>query len=196
MNTFFANKKLKLGIAASLVAGMAMLGQSSASADTFDSYGPRYLGEHPAPIYQSFGVADSSSAVISETVSTASTTYSSAVTTNYTANTYPVGQCTWGVKELAPWVGNYWGNGGDWAASAAAQGYTVGTTPQVGAFIVWTDGSYGHVAYVTDVAADGTIQVMESNFNGNMSIGNYRGWFNPTTTGAGTVSYIYPPADA
>ncbi|WP_394734665.1 hypothetical protein [Streptococcus sp. A18] len=27
-------------------------------------------------------------------------------------------------------------------------------------------------------------------------IGNYRGWFNPTTTGAGTVSYIYPPADA
>lgn len=127
MNTFFANKKLKLGIAASLVAGMAMLGQSSASADTFDSYGPRYLGEHPAPIYQSFGVADSSSAVISETVSTASTTYSSAVTATYTANTYPVGQCTWGVKELAPWVGNYWGNGGDWAASAAAQGYTVGT---------------------------------------------------------------------
>ncbi|WP_153049384.1 CHAP domain-containing protein, partial [Streptococcus suis] len=93
---------------------------------------------------------------------TASTTYSSAVTTTYTANTYPVGQCTWGVKELAPWVGNYWGNGGDWAASAAAQGYTVGTTPQVGAVIVWTDGGYGHVAYVTDVAADGTIQVMES----------------------------------
>ena len=39
------------------------------------------------------------------------------------ASTYPVGQCTWGVKTLAPWAGNYWGNGGQWAASAAAAGF-------------------------------------------------------------------------
>ncbi len=39
----------------------------------------------------------------------------SEVAVEYTANTYPAGQCTWGAKEMAPWVGNYWGNGGDWA---------------------------------------------------------------------------------
>ncbi len=44
----------------------------------------------------------------------------SEVAVEYTANTYPAGQCTWGAKEMAPWVGNYWGNGGDWAASGSA----------------------------------------------------------------------------
>ncbi|HEM6120298.1 TPA: CHAP domain-containing protein [Streptococcus suis] len=118
----------------------------------------------------------------------------SEVAVEYTANTYPAGQCTWGAKEMAPWVGNYWGNGGDWAASASALGYEVGTTPKVGAIAVWTDGGYGHVAYVTDVAADGTIQVMESNYGGAYYPSNVRGFFNPTTTSEGTVSYIYPPA--
>lgn len=118
----------------------------------------------------------------------------SEVAVEYTANTYPAGQCTWGAKEMAPWVGNYWGNGGDWAASAAAQGYEVGTTPKVGAIAVWTDGGYGHVAYVTHVAADGTIQVMESNYGGAYYPSNVRDFFDPTTTSEGTVSYIYPPA--
>ncbi|HEM5490054.1 TPA: CHAP domain-containing protein [Streptococcus suis] len=118
----------------------------------------------------------------------------SEVAVEYTANTYPAGQCTWGAKEMAPWVGNYWGNGGDWAASASALGYEVGTTPKVGAIAVWTDGGYGHVAYVTDVAADGTIQVMESNYGGAYYPSNVRGFFDPTTTSEGTVSYIYPPA--
>ncbi|HEM6289864.1 TPA: CHAP domain-containing protein [Streptococcus suis] len=118
----------------------------------------------------------------------------SEVAVTYTANTYPAGQCTWGAKEMAPWVGNYWGNGGDWAASASALGYEVGTTPKVGAIAVWTDGGYGHVAYVTDVAADGTIQVMESNYGGAYYPSNVRGFFDPTTTSEGTVSYIYPPA--
>ncbi|HHT7733367.1 TPA: CHAP domain-containing protein [Streptococcus suis] len=118
----------------------------------------------------------------------------SEVAVEYTVNTYPAGQCTWGAKEMAPWVGNYWGNGGDWAASAAALGYEVGTTPKVGAIAVWTDGGYGHVAYVTDVAADGTIQVMESNYGGAYYPSNVRGFFDPTTTSEGTVSYIYPPA--
>ncbi|MFM0599179.1 CHAP domain-containing protein [Streptococcus suis] len=118
----------------------------------------------------------------------------SEVAVEYTANTYPAGQCTWGAKEMAPWVGNYWGNGGDWAASAAALGFEVGTTPKVGAIAVWTDGGYGHVAYVTDVAADGTIQVMESNYGGAYYPSNVRGFFDPTTASEGTVSYIYPPA--
>ncbi|WP_420780549.1 peptidoglycan hydrolase PcsB [Streptococcus canis] len=103
------------------------------------------------------------------------------------SNTYPVGQCTWGVKSLAPWAGNNWGNGGQWAASAQAQGFTVSSTPVPGAIAVWNDGGYGHVAYVSQVQSASNIRVMESNYAGNMYINDYRGWFNPT----GAV-YILP----
>ena len=107
------------------------------------------------------------------------------------ASSYPVGECTWGAKTLAPWAGDYWGNGGQWAASAAAAGFRTGSQPQVGAIACWNDGGYGHVAVVTAVQSTTSIQVSESNYNGIRSIGNYRGWFNPTTS-QGTVTYIYP----
>lgn len=107
------------------------------------------------------------------------------------ASSYPVGECTWGAKTLAPWAGDYWGNGGQWAASAAATGFRTGSQPQVGAIACWNDGGYGHVAVVTAVQSTTSIQVSESNYNGIRSIGNYRGWFNPTTA-QGTVTYIYP----
>ena len=106
------------------------------------------------------------------------------------ASSYPVGECTWGAKTLAPWAGDYWGNGGQWAASAAAAGFRTGSQPQVGAIACWNDGGYGHVAVVTAVQSTTSIQVSESNYNGIRSIGNYRGWFNPTTA-QGTVTYIY-----
>ena len=112
---------------------------------------------------------------------------------NYAAaTTYPKGQCTWGAKALAPWAGNYWGNGGDWATSARRAGFKTGTTPQVGAIICWTDGSYGHVGVVTHVASNTRIQIQEANYAGKQYIGNFRGWFNPHTAGQGAVSYIYP----
>ena len=107
------------------------------------------------------------------------------------ASSYPVGQCTWGAKTLAPWAGDYWGNGGQWSASAAAAGFRVGSQPEVGAIACWTDGGYGHVAVVTAVQSTTSIQVSEANYLGQQSIGNYRGWFNQTTA-QGTVSYIYP----
>ena len=55
----------------------------------------------------------------------------------------------------------------------------VGTTPVAGAIAVWPNdgGGYGHVAYVTSASGANSIQVMESNYAGNMSIGNYRGTF-------------------
>ena len=43
------------------------------------------------------------------------------------------------------------GNGGQWAASAAAAGFRTGSQPQVGAIACWNDGGYGHVAVVTAV---------------------------------------------
>lgn len=104
------------------------------------------------------------------------------------ASSYPVGQCTWGVKVVAPWAGSFWGNADQWPASAAAAGFKTGTTPKVGAIISW---SGCHVAYVTNVREDGMIQVVEANYAGNQSIANYRGWFNPIGI-QGTVTYIYP----
>ncbi|MDQ0222107.1 peptidoglycan hydrolase PcsB [Streptococcus moroccensis] len=130
------------------------------------------------------------------TVATTETVATTAKVSYSSANTYPVGQCTWGAKALAPWVGNYWGNANQWPASAQAAGYSVGSTPVVGAVAVWPydGGGYGHVAVVTAVQSATNIQVSESNYAGSMSIGNYRGWFNPTasTWGGGTVLYIYP----
>lgn len=118
-----------------------------------------------------------------------------AKSTAVTPNTYPVGQCTWGAKSMASWVGNNWGNAKNWIASAQAAGHSVGTTPVAGAIAVWPNdgGGYGHVAYVTSASSANSIQVMESNFNGNMSIGNYRGTFDPTSSAhGGSVYYIYP----
>ena len=115
---------------------------------------------------------------------------------NPSANTYPWGQCTWGVKNLAPWVGEYWGDAKNWENSAKAEGYSTGTTPVAGSIIVWLDGAYGHVAMVKDVDENGNIQIYESNYGGSADfadprgIGNYRGWFNPNNTGR--VAYIYP----
>lgn len=148
----------------------------------------------PAPVAQTAPQTSSVAAPVAQTaarpvaaapVATPKPSYSS-------VNTYPVGQCTWGVKSLAPWVGNNWGNGGQWAASAAAAGFSVGTTPVVGAVAVWTGGGYGHVAYVTAVESSTRIRVMESNFNGNQYIADHRGWFNPTSTYQGAAVYIYP----
>lgn len=148
----------------------------------------------PAPVAQTALQTSSVAAPVAQTaarpvaaapVATPKPSYSS-------VNTYPVGQCTWGVKSLAPWVGNNWGNGGQWAASAAAAGFSVGTTPVVGAVAVWTGGGYGHVAYVTAVESSTRIRVMESNFNGNQYIADHRGWFNPTSTYQGAAVYIYP----
>ena len=102
------------------------------------------------------------------------------------ANTYPVGECTWGAIVLAPWAGDYWGNGGDWAASAARAGFRTGSVPQVGAIAVW-QGGYGHVAVVYQVSGN-QIAVQESNYAGKRYIADHRGGlFDP-----GAVTYIYP----
>ena len=141
--------------------------------------------------------SSSSSESSSSSASTESTSYTPAPVTHrptYSTNasSYPTGECTWGAKTLAPWAGDYWGNGAQWATSAAAAGFRTGSTPQVGAIACWNDGGYGHVAVVTAVSSSTSIQVSESNYGGNRTIGNKRGWFNPTTTSEGFVTYIYP----
>ena len=131
-----------------------------------------------------------------QAVSESSSSYTPALVKHHptystNASSYPVGECTWGVKTLAPWAGDYWGNGAQWATSATAAGFRTGSTPQVGAIACWNDGGYGHVAVVTAVESTTRIQVSESNYAGNRTLGNHRGWFNPTTTSEGFVTYIY-----
>ena len=133
--------------------------------------------------------------VVEEVV--AEPTYVEPVATYDASNTYPMGQCTWGAKVLAPWVGYYGGNANQWLVSGSAAGHVTGTTPQVGAVAVWTGGAggYGHVAVVTAVDGD-NIQVMEANYGGSAEqadprgVGNYRGWF--SASASGITGYVYP----
>lgn len=131
--------------------------------------------------------APQSSETVSTEVAVATPVHQSV--THDASNTYPVGQCTWGVKQAAPWVQNYWGNANQWLYSASAAGFRTGSTPQVGAVAVWTSGAYGHVAVVTEVNGS-QIRVVESNYAGNQYLGEFRGWFNPAADGVS--GYIYP----
>ena len=92
------------------------------------------------------------------------------------ANGYPYGQCTWWAYkrrvELGLPVGSNFGNGSQWAASAQASGYWVDGTPRQGDVAVFAAGQqgsdpvYGHVAVVEKVYDDGSIEISESNVNG------------------------------
>ncbi|HFI0632859.1 TPA: peptidoglycan hydrolase PcsB [Streptococcus suis] len=134
-------------------------------------------------------VAGTAVTSVSSTSTISSSNTSVVASNSSSANTYPVGQCTWGAKQAAPWVGSYWGNANQWLYSASAAGFRTGSTPQVGAVAVWTSGAYGHVAVVTAVNGN-QIQVVESNFNGNMYLSNFRGWFDAASSGVS--GYIYP----
>ena len=102
---------------------------------------------------------------------TASSASTSSVSTTDTSNTYPVGQCTWFVKNRATWVGNRWGNANQWPASARANGFRVDNSPEVGSVVVflngaqYSDATYGHVGYVISVA-NGVITIEEGNYAG------------------------------
>lgn len=107
----------------------------------------------------------------SSQATTASSASTSSVSTTDTSNTYPVGQCTWFVKNRATWVGNRWGNANQWPASARANGFRVDNSPEVGSVVVFLNGAqysnatYGHVGYVISVA-NGVITIEEGNYAG------------------------------
>lgn len=96
---------------------------------------------------------------------------------NYSGNNYPYGQCTWGaynrmaqIGKPIEWFSGDGGNGGSWAASAKARGYTVVKgKPQVGWAVSFPGGvagstpPYGHIAVVEYVNEDGSILISETN---------------------------------
>lgn len=82
----------------------------------------------------------------------------------YGGNGYDFGTCTWYVASQIP-VPSNWGNANTWALAAAASGWTVSSTPRVGAIAQTSGMSYfGHVAIVTAVSPDGS-QIMYKDMN-------------------------------
>ena len=92
--------------------------------------------------------------------------------TGDSGNAYEFSQCTWWVyvrrHQLGLPVGSYMGNGSQWASSARSLGYWVDTTPRhVGDIMVFragqegSDSTYGHVAIVEKINADGSITTSE-----------------------------------
>ena len=84
------------------------------------------------------------------------------------------GQCTsfaaWtvesrlGIKTYSnQWGGGRFGNAITWDNNARAVGVPVYTTPKAGDIAVRNSGTYGHVAFVTRVNADGSFEVDEYN---------------------------------
>jgi surface antigen len=59
-----------------------------------------------------------------------------------------------------PWFGNAI----EWWPNARPYGYAEGQTPVVGAIMVTSESSVGHVAYVEAVNGDGSWTVSEMNF--------------------------------
>jgi surface antigen len=97
-------------------------------------------------------------------------------------NGYVWGTCTWYVKSRIPALPNQLGNGGyGWLSAAAAFGYATGSSPAPGAIGVES----GHVVIVESVNGNGTVNISEMNYAGQVGVVHYR------TTSASEFQYIY-----
>jgi surface antigen len=84
------------------------------------------------------------------------------------------GQCTsfaaWAINSRLKisfsnsYKGVHWGNAINWDNAARSAGISVTGTPRAGDIAVRNSGTFGHVAFVTSVKADGTFAVDEYNF--------------------------------
>ena len=85
---------------------------------------------------------------------------------NTYTNSYDWGNCTYGVASMIEAIPSDWGNANQWPYMAEQEGYTVSATPVLGAVAEEDIGSEGHVAVVTGLNGDGTIQITEMNYDG------------------------------
>jgi len=111
-------------------------------------------------------------------------------------NPYPCsgGNCTWYAaykRSDLPYQNQSWGNAKDWITQARNVGFPTGTTPQVGAIVVFqpgiqgADATYGHVGYVEQVYSSTSFRVTSQSWNGSCGLSNYT-----ANTGSG-VDFIY-----
>ncbi|WP_432838658.1 CHAP domain-containing protein [Dactylosporangium sp. CA-092794] len=98
-------------------------------------------------------------------------------------------------------VRNWWGNAGSWNITAASAGYTVDRTPRAGSVAQWINGgnggsfAVGHVAYVTAVHGDGSIDIAQYNLreDGRYSTMHMtRGGATDTSNGNGPFFVAWP----
>lgn len=94
----------------------------------------------------------------------------------YNGNGYDYGWCTWYAAERTA-VPSNWGNANTWDNYAPGGGWTVSSTPVVGAVAQTDAGGLGHVGVVEAVSADGTM-IKYSDMNGLAGWGNvgHSGW--------------------
>lgn len=94
-----------------------------------------------------------------------------------------------------------WGNAGDWNTSAANAGFRVDGTPHVGAIAQWANGSdggaftVGHVAYVTAVYSDGSVDLAQYNLREDSKFSTLhlpRSGATDTSNGHGPFFVSYP----
>lgn len=198
-----------VGAAGLFVAGTQVANADTinvASGDTVSAYAAKY-NVSIDDIVKANKLADANLIIAGESIEipdssasaedTAATTGSTHVSADSAGNAYAWGQCTWYVKTVASWAGNHWGNGNQWGASAAAEGFTVNSTPAAGTIVSfaggqsvggWTaDASYGHVAYVQSYnAANNTITISQ----GGLGFGSPAGPNYQTISAAG-LTYIH-----
>lgn len=87
-------------------------------------------------------------------------------------NGYACGNCTWWAAERRKQIGkpipSNLGNAATWANIAASVGYQVDNVPQVGDVVwysnIWANGGYGHVSFVEEVRADGSVLISDMNW--------------------------------
>ncbi len=96
--------------------------------------------------------------------SRSSYSFSFGTSPTYGYNGYDYGFCTWYVANRIS-VPNNWGNANTWDNLALLSGWTVSSTPRAGAIGQTDRGTFGHVAYVEEVSADGT-KIKYSDMNG------------------------------
>ena len=102
---------------------------------------------------------------------------------NSSGGVYEWGWCTYGAKQLAPWVGS-WGDARNWDENARRDGHTVSNTPIVGSVFVSNAGRYGHTGVVVGVSGS-TITVKDMNYSA-------FGVWTTRTVSASKYVYIYP----
>lgn len=107
-------------------------------------------------------------------------------------NRYAGGNCTWYAYErraqLGRPIGGMWGNAYSWASSARGAGYSVGSSPAVGAVIQTSGGGggYGHVGVVERIEDDGIV-ISDMNYAGY----NVVTWRKIPASQVGSYQYIY-----
>ncbi len=129
----------------------------------------------------------------------------------YSSSRFPTDQCTWYAAsefdKIAPWPGCNWGgNAGTWVTNASAVGWRTFAYPAYyphaagylglppGTIVVWTGGSYGHVAVVRYVFQNG-IYIQEKNWPVGSGVSGWRllYWSDVLNRGSYKFSGYIPP---